>query len=207
MSSAGSTQNARAVRSTAKKLIFLGALLTIASQVLSSHLIYVFSLHYKTHEDFLLEEGISEKHVVQVSEADVSLLAYNLTVEIENRSTASLDVIFLGEGDRVIEFIDLETSEEVENLTGEISIDGYLESVVLSVKGDGWRRIKGSIALDYTKGQPEFLLLSIASAVMGIIGVIALGYSLIIYIISKGETPEAPKTPAEKDADEASSSQ
>lgn len=188
MSSAGSTRNAKAVRSTAKKLMILGALLTLFSQILNSHLIYVFNLHYKIYQDFLLEEGVSEKYVVQVSESDVIILAYNLTLEIEGESRAGLKILFLGEGDRITKSIDLEVSKEIKNVTGNVTIDGYLKSVVLSIKEGEWRSIRGSIGLDYTRGQPELLLLSVASALTGIIGVIVLGYSLIIYVISKGET-------------------
>ena len=188
MYSVGSTPN---IKVLAKELIILGAALTVISQILSLYLIYAFTQQHEIYENFLLEENSKEEHKIEVSETNVILLTYNITVNVGGK--VKIVVEFIGAGGTMINSSSIETSEDYGSLNGRVNIEGYLDSIVITVKGEGWNELRGTVTLNYTKSHLINTIASVVSALISILGLVIVGYGLFNYTLSKGETTKKPQ--------------
>lgn len=178
----GSTPN---IKTRTIGLIALGLVLIFLSQAVNMYLINTFGQYYQIRDAFTLQQGEKETHVTRVSEADVILLIYNVTINTYKEGRVKIRVSFMGTEGMIINSSSMEMSSTSGSLTGKINVDGYLDKVVVTVEGDEWSSAWGTVTLKYSRIQPIQIVASLTSPVIGMIGLTVFGYGLINYAISK----------------------
>lgn len=166
-------------------LIALGLVLIFLSQAVNMYLINTFGQYYQIRDAFTLQQGEKETHVTHVSEADVILLIYNVTINTYKEGRVKIRVSFIGTEGMIINSSSMEMSSISGSLTGKINVDGYLDKVVVTVEGDEWSSAWGTVILKYSRIQPIQIVASLASPVIAMIGLTVFGYGLINYALSK----------------------
>ena len=179
MYSAGYTPKGKGL---AAKLFLLGITATLISLVLSLYLSYAFNMEYRVQGEFELQEDLSRTYTLDISEGDVVLANYSISITGVGEMNVSVDLLNANGFTLHSRTISIDRTV---NLTEQVSIDGSLDHLAITITNEGWDSAKGHVDLTYTRSPTVYSLASLASAFIGIGGVVLTSFSVLLHLVSR----------------------
>ena len=176
---AGYTQKGKGL---ALKLFLLGITATLVSLVLSLYLSYAFNMEYRVQGEFELQEGLSRTYSLDISERDVVLANYSISITGVGEMNVSVELL---DANGLILHSRTISIDRTANLTEQVSVDGSLDHLAITIENEGWDSAKGHVDFTYTRSPTVYSLASLASAFIGIGGVVLTSFSLLLYLMSR----------------------
>lgn len=168
----------------AVKLLLLGITATLISLVTSLYLSYAFNREYRIQKEFGLQERLSKEYTLDISERDVVLVSYNVSITGERTINVTLELL---DANGLILHSKSIAIDRTANLVEQVSTDGSLDRLAVTIENEEWGSAEGHVDLTYTRSPAVYSLASIASAFIGIGGAVVASFGLLQYLIHKTE--------------------
>lgn len=172
----------------AVKLFLLGIAATLISIALSLYLSYAFNMEYRVQRDFELQEGLSRTYTLEISDTDVVLAKYNISITGAGEMNVSAKLL---DANGLVLHSKTIAIDRKGNLTEEAIIDGSLDRLAVTIENEGWDNAEGQVDLTYTRSPTVYSLASVASAFIGISGAVITSFSVVQYLIYRAEREDA----------------
>lgn len=143
---------------------------------------YAFNRQYSVQREFELQEGLSRTFTIDISEGDVVLANYSMSITGVGEMNVSIELL---DANGFILHSKTISIDRTVNLTQQVSVDGSLDHLAITIENEGWDSAKGHVDFTYTRSPTVYSLASLASAFIGIGGVVLTSVSLLLHLISR----------------------
>lgn len=159
-------------------MLSLGLIMAISSQVLALYLSYFFHVRHVYRESLILE--VDSPRVIKLGYTDVVSVRYNITFKVDE--PFYVDVAFKGgELNLVLEAKTHLVTKRNNTVHGELLIDGKLDSVEIILLNGA--EVMCELILTYTVSPGIYHIVSIISALLGVIGLGLFIYGIYSYLV------------------------
>jgi len=139
-------------------------------------------MEYRVQGEFELQEDLSRTYTLDISEGDVVLANYSISITGVGEMNVSVDLLNANGFTLHSRTISIDRTV---NLTEQVSIDGSLDHLAITITNEGWDSAKGHVDLTYTRSPTVYSLASLASAFIGIGGVVLTSFSVLLHLVSR----------------------
>ena len=161
-------------------LLLIGAILIFVSLTLSFFITYRINTGKSIRREFRTLES-SKTYIIKISK-EVTSVDYDLTLNTTAQVGVTAELI--GNNGLILDS-EQKTITQTGNLSKRVTVDDFLDHIVLSINNNNTKEVSGKIKVRYTENLGSSLYIVLIAAFTGISGSIITAFGLLLCLMRK----------------------